>query len=107
LAYAIFRAIDELVPAASYTETFARKRCAPTDVLMNDVVRVLHRHRVGVLVIDELQNVFTASKNRQPLASSAEMESTSVGMTPNSTRCRPPEADWETLLRQISYLLPH
>ena len=81
LAYAMFQALDELVPTAGYTEMFARKRCVPTDMLMNDVARVLYRHRVGVLVIDEL--------------------------TPNSTRCRPPEADWETLLRQISLLLPH
>jgi hypothetical protein len=67
LAYSILRQIDCLIPDARYYETYAL-RAHPSDrTLMDRVARVLHMHAVGMLIIDEIQNLANAPRNKQTL----------------------------------------
>lgn len=66
LAHAIFRKIDSLIPGANYTEQYASSKSG-ADTLMNHAARVLHMHCVGLLIVDEIQNILNSPKNRQAL----------------------------------------
>lgn len=66
LCHSIFRQIDSLIPDANYYELYAKPRSS-VETLLNDVARVLHIHSVGILILDEIQNLENAPKNKQSL----------------------------------------
>lgn len=59
IAHAILRAIDKLVPDGDYYETYA-KPSAGAVPLINSVARILHMHCVGMVIVDESQNLLHA-----------------------------------------------
>lgn len=67
LAQSIFRKIDMLLPGANYAEQYMRGSHSGAETLMNHAARVLHMHCVGLLVVDEIQNLMNSPKNRQAL----------------------------------------
>lgn len=66
LAESIFRKMDKLLPDANYAAQYSTGR-AGAETLMNHAARVLHMHCVGLLVVDEIQNLENSPKNRQAL----------------------------------------
>lgn len=66
LAHSIFRKVDMLLPGAEYTEQYATGK-AGAETLMNHAARVLHMHCVGLLIVDEIQNITNSPKNRHAL----------------------------------------
>lgn len=67
LVHSILRKIDELIPDAHYYEKYALKGRPSEDTLINNVALVLQMHFTGLLVIDEIQNLENAPKNKQAL----------------------------------------
>ncbi|RQM50959.1 transposase [Paraburkholderia bannensis] len=68
LALSILRKLDLLVPDANYFQLY--KPSLAADVLLNHCARALHNHYVGVLVIDEIQNLRNAGKTNGALMAS-------------------------------------
>lgn len=66
LAESIFRKLDLLLPDANYGRQYGKERSG-AETLMNHAARVLHLHAVGVLVVDELQNLENSPKNHDAL----------------------------------------
>jgi len=66
LAQSIFRKVDLLLPEADYYGQYCRASSG-AETLMNHAARVLHMHSVGLLVVDEIQNLENSPKNRQAL----------------------------------------
>ena len=66
LATSIFRKLDALLPDARYSEQYGNPRFG-AETLMNHAARLLHLHAVGVLVVDELQNLENSPKNHEAL----------------------------------------
>lgn len=67
LAHSILRKVDSLIPDANYYEMYALRGKPGTTTLMNNVARVMHIHCVGLLVVDEIQNIENARKDNQSL----------------------------------------
>lgn len=67
LAQSIFRKVDLLLPEANYSQQYAKGSQSGAETLMNHAARVLHMHLVGILVIDETQNLQNSPKNRKAL----------------------------------------
>jgi hypothetical protein len=65
LALSILRKLDLLVPDAKYMELY--KSSSGAEVLLNHCARAMHNHYVGVLVIDEIQNLKNAGKTKVSL----------------------------------------
>lgn len=65
LALSILRKLDSLVPDANYIGLY--KASIGAEVLLNHVARALHNHYVGVLVVDEIQNLKNAGKTKKTL----------------------------------------
>lgn len=66
LAESIFRKMDLLLPDANYGKQYGKERSG-AETLMNHAARVLHMHAVGLLVVDELQNLENSPKNHDAL----------------------------------------
>lgn len=66
IAESIFRKMDQLLPDARYGEQYSNARSG-AETLMNHAARILHMHAVGLLVVDEIQNLENSPKNRQAL----------------------------------------
>jgi hypothetical protein len=66
LAHSIFRKVDMLLPGAKYTEQYSKGK-GGAETLMNHAARILHMHCVGLLIVDEIQNLTNSPKNRQAL----------------------------------------
>ncbi|MGC3965154.1 MAG: AAA family ATPase [Rhodocyclaceae bacterium] len=66
LAESIFRKMDLLLPDARYGELYSNGRSG-AETLMNHAARVIHAHGVGLLILDEIQNLEQSPKNRQAL----------------------------------------
>lgn len=67
LAFSIFRKLDLLFPEASYSEQFAKGSRLGAETLMNHAARLLIMHSVGILVVDEVQNLENSPSNRKGL----------------------------------------
>lgn len=80
LAHSIFRKIDMLLPEANYTQQYARNRSTGAETLMNHAARLLHMHCVGLLVLDEIQNLEHSPKNRHALMSLLVSASNELGV---------------------------
>lgn len=65
LATAILQKIDSLIPDANYYRNYFGKGTVGADALMRSVARVMHTHCVGMLVVDEVQNLTNAKKGQQ------------------------------------------
>jgi hypothetical protein len=66
LAESIFRKVDALLPDANYGKQYS-KQGSGAESLMNHAARILHMHAVGLLVVDELQNLENSPKNNDAL----------------------------------------
>jgi hypothetical protein len=66
IAESVFRKVDLLLPDANYGNQYGKQRSG-AETLMNHAARVLHMHAVGLLVVDELENLENSSKNREAL----------------------------------------
>lgn len=66
LAESIFRKMDALLPDAHYGRQYSNQRSG-AETLMNHAARVLHMHAVGLLVVDETQNLENSPRNREAL----------------------------------------
>lgn len=80
LAQSIFRKIDKLLPEAGYTEQYGNSPRLGAETLMNHAARILHMHCVGLLVVDEIQNLENSPKNRQSLMSLLVSASNELGV---------------------------
>lgn len=80
LAHAILRKVDRLVPDANYYEKYAVRGKPSLETLLNHVARVLHTHFVGLLVVDEVQNLENSPKNKQALMSLLVSASNELGV---------------------------
>ena len=80
LAHAILRKTDTLVPDAHYYETYALRGKPSLETLLNHAARVLHMHFVGLLVVDEVQNLENSPKNKQALMSLLVSASNELGV---------------------------
>lgn len=67
LAQSIFRKVNLLLPEANYSEQYAKGSQSGAETLMNHAARVLHMHAVGLLVVDETQNLQNSPANRKAL----------------------------------------
>lgn len=65
LALSILRKLDQFVPDAKYLDLYRPSMAA--EVLLNHCARALHNHYVGVLIIDEIQNLRNAGKTKVSL----------------------------------------
>lgn len=68
LCLGIINEIDRLIPHANYYQEFARK-AMNAEALRTETLRLLHRHCVGIVVADEVQNALNAPKGKELLAS--------------------------------------
>lgn len=66
LALSIFRKFDLLLPEANYSELYGSPHSG-AETLMGHAARLLCLHHVGLLIIDEVQNLENSPKNRQSL----------------------------------------
>lgn len=80
LAHSIFRKVDKLLPEAGYADQYGRNGSAGAETLMNHAARILHMHCVGLLVVDEIQNLENSPKNRQSLMSLLVSASNELGV---------------------------
>ncbi|WP_321910294.1 ATP-binding protein [Paraburkholderia sp. J11-2] len=65
LALSILRKLDLLVPDSNYIGLYRASNSA--EVLLNHVARAMHNHYVGVLVVDEIQNLKNAGRTNASL----------------------------------------
>lgn len=65
LCNGIFSAVDKLVPGNNYLEHYALRGRPSVETLIQRAASVLHRHCVGMLIGDEVQNLTNAGKNKQ------------------------------------------
>jgi hypothetical protein len=65
LAHGILQKVDQLIPGANYYADYASRGRPGADTLMRSVARVMHRHFVGILICDEVQNLANARKGQQ------------------------------------------
>jgi hypothetical protein len=68
LAESIFRKMDQLLPDARYREQYSKPHSG-AETLMNHAAWILHMHSVGLLVVDEIQNLENSSKGPESLMS--------------------------------------
>lgn len=80
LAQSIFRKVDQLLPEANYMKHYGSNPRDGADALMNHAARVLHMHFVGLLVVDEIQNLENSPKARQALMSLLVSASNELGV---------------------------
>lgn len=80
LAHSILRKIDLLIPQAKYYETYALAGKASVEMLMNHCARILHIHLVGMLVLDEIQNLENSPKGKQALMTMLVSASNELGV---------------------------
>lgn len=66
IAQTIFRKVDALLPDVNYGMQYGNNRSG-AETLMNHAARIMHMHAVGILVVDELENLENSPKNRQSL----------------------------------------
>jgi AAA domain len=66
LAHSILRKIDELILDGRYVELYGNYRNSAV-TLLNHVARVMHMHSVGLLVVDEIQNIRNAGNDTKTL----------------------------------------
>jgi hypothetical protein len=66
LAHSILRKIDELITDGKYVELYGHHRNS-AETLLNHVARVMHMHSVGLLVVDEIQNIRNAGNDTKKL----------------------------------------
>ena len=66
LAHSIFRKLDQLLPEANYYEQYCNSNKGAA-TLMNHAARLLLMHGVGLLVVDEIQNLENSPKNKKAL----------------------------------------
>src|SRR5258708_3609120 len=66
LAHSILRKIDQLIPDGNYYQKYG-KGSMSVETLLNHVARVMHIHCVGLLIVDEVQNLRHGGKNMQKL----------------------------------------
>lgn len=67
LAAAILQQIDSLIPDTTYYQDYFGKGRVGADALMRSVARVMNKHCVGLLVVDEVQNLANSPKGQQVL----------------------------------------
>jgi hypothetical protein len=67
LSHAILRRLDQLIPGANYFHQFALRSRLGADALMRQVAHLMHVHCVGLLVVDEVQNLSNARKGSEVL----------------------------------------
>lgn len=79
LAHSIFRKVDNLLPGAEYSAQYT-SGSSGAETLMNHAARLLHMHHVGLLVVDEIQNLANSPKNRQSLMSLLVSASNELGV---------------------------
>jgi AAA domain len=65
IAHAILTRLDEIIPGANYFETYALKGKPSADILAHHIARLMNIHCVGILIIDEIQNLDTSNKTDQ------------------------------------------
>jgi len=80
LAQSIFRKVDQLLLEANYMGQYGSNPRDGADTLMNHAARVLHMHFVGLLVVDEIQNLGNSPKNHQALMSLLVSASNELGV---------------------------
>ncbi|WP_144140735.1 AAA family ATPase [Paraburkholderia sp. BCC1884] len=66
LAHSILRKIDQLVPDGNYYQKYGRGSMS-VETMLNHVARVMHMHCVGLLIVDEIQNLRHGGKNNEKL----------------------------------------
>jgi hypothetical protein len=80
LAASLFRKIDQLVPDAGYYDMYMSVRSASGEVLMNHAALTMHKHFVGVLVVDEIQNLANKGTSKETLMSALVTASNQLGV---------------------------
>lgn len=80
LATAILRKIDQLIPDGNYYDVYAARRNSSGDLLLNHAARAMHHHYVGVLVVDEIQNLKNAGRSKQTLMAALVTASNELGV---------------------------
>lgn len=65
LASGILQKIDALIPDAHYYRDYFGRGKVGADALMRSVARVMNTHLVGLLVVDEIQNLANSPKGQQ------------------------------------------
>ena len=65
LAHGILQKLDQLIPGADYYQEYAIRGRPGAETLMRSVARIMHRHCVGILICDEIQNLANAKKGGQ------------------------------------------
>lgn len=65
LASGILQKIDALLPDAHYYRDYFGRGKVGADALMRSVARVMNTHLVGLLVVDEIQNLANSPKGQQ------------------------------------------
>ncbi|MGY6126073.1 AAA family ATPase [Paraburkholderia strydomiana] len=79
LAASILRKIDALIPDAMYYSLYV-KGGASGELLLNHAARIMHAHCVGVLVVDEIQNLKNTGSSKQILMSALVTASNELGV---------------------------
>src|SRR5690606_27524930 len=72
--------VDLLLPGANYADQYIRDSRSGAETMMNHAARVLHMHCVGLLVLDEIQNLAHSPKNKQALMSLLVSASNELGV---------------------------
>lgn len=80
LAQSIFRKVDQLLPEVGYMRQYGSGSRDGAETLMNHAARILHMHFVGLLVVDEIQNLENSPKARQALMSLLVSASNELGV---------------------------
>jgi len=80
LCVAILHAIDNLVPGTKAYEQYGKSGRASADAMIRNVARLLHDFRVGLLVVEEVQNVANSSKGNQRIMTEIVTLSNSIGV---------------------------
>ncbi|WP_321793684.1 AAA family ATPase [Burkholderia pyrrocinia] len=80
LAESIIRKIDQLVPLGRYHELHLHRKSQSGEALLNHCARIMHMHFVGILVVDEIQNLENAGTTRRTLMSALVSASNELGV---------------------------
>lgn len=80
LAASILRKVDQLVPDTNYYDMHVSRRGNSGELLLNHAARAMHAHYVGVLVVDEIQNLRNAGTSKKTLMAALVTSSNELGV---------------------------
>lgn len=109
--YALLHELDARIPGANYYQEYGIRGRPGADSLLRNVVQLMNTHCLGMLIVDEAQNLANSHKNGQIVLTEVvsafnEIRAPIVFMGTNKAY-QVFEADFRSARRMVNVALPH